>query len=69
MTIPEERTEAVIRTRLLLQQLTLSDYPHDWNRYRLRAEALLRHYPTFADLDLSARALPLIWAPPDGGGR
>lgn len=59
MTTPEERTRAVTRARRFLERLQTDErVPAD-----LRAEALqvLRHYPGYAELDLSADALPAVW--------
>ncbi|MGU7778678.1 BPSL0761 family protein [Burkholderia sp. PU8-34] len=64
MTIPIERTRAVLRTRQFLEELTSATSSADLSGVRLRAESLLRHYPTVSDLSLSATALPLIWADP-----
>lgn len=59
MTTPAERTRAVTRARRFLERLqTDKRLPAD-----LRSEALqvLRHYPGYAELDLSASALPAVW--------
>ena len=59
MTTPDERTRAVTRARRFLERLQTDErVPAD-----LRAEALqvLRHYPGYAELDLSAGALPAVW--------
>lgn len=59
MTTPDERTRAVSRARRLLERLKADEHaPAD-----LRSEALqvLRHYPGYVELDLSADALPAVW--------
>jgi hypothetical protein len=61
MTTPYERTQAVRRTQELLKELA-ADAPVDADTLRRRAAALLKHYPGPVDLDLSAAALPGIWA-------
>ncbi|WP_313894978.1 MULTISPECIES: BPSL0761 family protein [Burkholderia] len=64
MTTAYERTKAVIETRKLLQLLgspastPTRDAVHD------AALLLLRHYPLDIDLEISAAALPGIWAAP-----
>ncbi|HKR40308.1 MAG TPA: BPSL0761 family protein [Paraburkholderia sp.] len=65
MTIPYERTRAVLQTRDLLKELAIghgSVYP---DTLRRRAEALLRHFPEPFHIDISAAASPSIWAPSD----
>ena len=61
MTVPYERTQAVLRTLELLKELA-AGAPIDADTLRRRAAALLKHYPAPVDLDLSAAALPGIWA-------
>jgi len=59
MTTPDERTRAVSRARRFLERVQSDErIPAD-----LRSEALqvLRHYPGYAELDLSADALPAVW--------
>lgn len=64
MTMPYERTKAVIATRELLQLLASSDDVVSGIDIRAIAVRLLRHYPLDVDLDISAAALPGVWAPP-----
>jgi hypothetical protein len=65
MTIPKERTEAVLRTRRFL--LELADpkaTPRIPLRIRQRAISLLKHLPTDGDLALAAKALPGVFGAP-----
>jgi hypothetical protein len=64
MTMPHERTKAVIETRELLQLLASSDDVASSIDIHANAVRLLRHYPLDVDLDISAAALPGIWAAP-----
>lgn len=62
MTMPYERTKAVIETRELLQLLASSDDCGAPDRIHDLARRLLRHFPLDVDLDISAAALPNLWA-------
>lgn len=64
MTMPHERTKAVIETRGLLQLLASPDGVASRIDICAIAVQLLRHYPLDVDLDISAAALPGVWAPP-----
>lgn len=64
MTTACERTKAVIETREFLQMLASSDDVNSRSHVRLAAVRLLRHYPLAIDLEVSAAALPDIWAAP-----
>lgn len=64
MTIPEERTRAVVETRTFLQQLAGPDEIFNVSDARDIAARLLRHYPLDVDLMISAVALPGVWAAP-----
>lgn len=61
MTIPYERTLAVLRTRELLAALA-SREKIDTDLLQRRAASLLKHFPGAMDIDLSAAALPTVWA-------
>lgn len=64
MTTPFERTRALVKTKELLQRLEnpeLTPDAPDW--LRSEATALLRHYPSLAQIDLAHKALPLIYGP------
>jgi len=62
MTTPYERTKAVIETRELLQLLARSEAPAAPSTIQDLARRLLRHFPLAIDLDVSAAALPSMWA-------
>lgn len=64
MTTPHERTTAVTDTRELLQMLASGDEITIGGLVQTVALRLLRHYPLDVDLDVSATALPGIWAAP-----
>ena len=64
MTIPDERTKAVVETRNLLRILATADEVTIPGLVQTVAAGLLRHYPLDADLAVSACALPGIWATP-----
>ncbi|WP_208457074.1 BPSL0761 family protein [Burkholderia vietnamiensis] len=63
MTMPDERTNAVIETWEFLQLLAASDDAASSADIREIAMRLLRHYPSDVDLDISAVALPGVWSP------
>jgi hypothetical protein len=65
MTTPHERTKAVTDTRELLQMLASADEITVGGLIQSVAMCLLRHYPLDIDLDVSASALPGIWAAPN----
>lgn len=64
MTTPYERTKAVVDTRELLEMLASADEITIGGLVQSVAMGLLRHYPLNIDLDVSAAALPGVWAPP-----
>lgn len=76
MTLPDERTRAVLRMAdcalALYRSVSPSLTPCDTVEVRVSAAALtdllrcLRHYPTAYDLARSAEAAPEIWAMPPG---
>ena len=65
MTMPDERTRAILETRKFLQSLT---YPPNTPRVpkyvREMARRLLRHYPSNGDVALANSALPQWFGPP-----
>ncbi|MFM0557610.1 hypothetical protein P0D69_42735 [Paraburkholderia sediminicola] len=65
MTTPHERTKAVIDTRELLQMLASAEQITIDGLVQSVALSLLRHYPLDIDLDVSAAALPGVWAAPE----
>jgi hypothetical protein len=64
MTMPYERTKAVIDVREFLEMLASADEITIDGLVQSVAIGLLRHYPLNIDLDVSAAALPGVWAPP-----
>lgn len=62
MTTPCERTKAVTDTRELLQILASGHEVTIGGLIQTLALRLLRHYPLAVDLDVSAAALPEVWA-------
>ena len=63
MTTPYESTRARVQTRDFLQRLaTLSDDAVPISLL-MEAEALLRHYPGLAHIELAHKALPLFFGP------
>lgn len=64
MTIPYERTRAVVQTRELLKRLLDPKATPRVPRWlRGQAETLLRHYPTFADIERVHRDVPDLFGP------
>jgi hypothetical protein len=64
MTTPAERTKAVVDARDFLQMLSNAEEVTIRGLVQSVAIGLLRHYPLNVDLDVSASALPEIWAQP-----
>lgn len=63
MTIPVERTRAVIQTLDFLQLLSVAKgVPAE---IRLEAHRLLRHYPHLGDMKLTATVCPVLWGMPE----
>ena len=65
MTMPNERTRSVLRTRELLQMLASGSDVADMDELRDRALSLLRHFPDEMHFAWSAQALPAVWGNPD----
>lgn len=64
MTIPFERTRALIQARELLKQLQdIGESPNIPTWLRLQARDLLEHYPSFADIEKAHKALPDLFGP------
>ncbi len=64
MTIPYDRTRAVIQTYELLKRLQdPKETPRIPRWLRGHAKALLRHYPTYADIEQVHKALPDVFGP------
>jgi hypothetical protein len=64
MTIPLERTRAVVRTRNLLRELSTGERI-DADTLQRRAKSLLRHFPERSHIDLSAAVMPSVWSRSD----
>jgi hypothetical protein len=65
MTMPVERTRAVMQARQFLQELALeTELPANVRR---EAQRLLRHYPRLSDMQLAHLALPTWFGPPHVG--
>ena len=64
MTTAYERTKAVIEVRKLLQLLGSPTNTTARDAIQDTALLLLRHYPLDIDLEISAAALPGVWAAP-----
>jgi hypothetical protein len=63
MTTPYESTRALVNTRDFLQRLaTLGDDAVPISLL-MEAEALLRHYPGLAHIELAHKALPMFFGP------
>lgn len=65
MTTAYERTKSVIDTREFLQMLVSADELTIHGLVQSVAACLLRHYPLDIDLEVSAAALPNVWAIPE----
>ena len=64
MTIPFERTRALIESRQLLMQLeNPARPPRDPVELQRIATWLLRHYPTLNDIEAAHKALPDVFGP------
>jgi hypothetical protein len=63
VTTPYERTNAVIGTREFLQTLAVAEEISIPGLVQSVALSLLRHFPLPIDVDVSAAALPGLWAP------
>jgi hypothetical protein len=62
MTTAYERTKSVIETRKFLQMLASAEEITIQGLVQSVALCLLRHYPLDVDLEVSAAALPGVWA-------
>ncbi|MFD1558830.1 BPSL0761 family protein [Paraburkholderia silviterrae] len=66
MTIPYERTLAVLRARELLMELARAD-DIDPDVLCREAAAILKHFPTLSDVDAAAAKAPSVFAKTDSG--
>lgn len=66
MTIPSERTRAVINThKFLLQLLNPKETPRVPREIRKMARRLLRHYPTGSDIYLASKTDDSVFGKPE----
>ena len=66
MTIPSERTRAVIGTReFMLDLIAPAKTPKVPRAIRNRALRCLRHYPSGFDMARTSEQAPFIWGPPE----
>ena len=64
MTIPFERTRAMIETKRFLLELTDPKVmPRVPRAIRGKATSLLKHYPTYAEIEQAHKALPDTYGP------
>ena len=64
MTIPFERTRAILETKaFLLKLVDKKRRPPVPKSVREHAQYLLLHYPSYADIELAHQSLPLIFGP------
>lgn len=64
MTMPYERTSAVLQTRKFLNELAYSKKTNIPQEIASEAHRLLRHYPDEADMRLTSLAIVNIWQMP-----
>lgn len=68
MTMPEERTRAVLQTRAFLRELMDSaETPGVPAEIRAQARALLRHFPNLSDLQMAHHHCPDRFGAVPGG--
>ena len=64
MTIPYERTRALIETKsFLLKLVDTKRLPRVPKTVRQHAEYLLKHYPSYENIELAHKALPDYYGP------
>lgn len=67
MTVPSERTRALIHTYELLRRLQdPKETPRMPRWLRGHARALLRHFPDYSSIHLAHKALPHLFGPVPG---
>lgn len=64
MTMPYERTSAVLQTREFLKKLAYSQSTDIPQEIASEAHRLLRHYPEEADMRITSLALAQFWEMP-----
>jgi hypothetical protein len=66
MTLPDERTRAIVNARNFLYDLIdPKKTPRIPKAVRERARRILKHYPWDSYLDMTAEALPDVWGKTD----
>lgn len=55
LTMPDERTRALLRARDLMIELSLAESPEQLLTLRDKAVSVLRHYPDRGEIELIAR--------------
>ena len=66
MTMPDERTRAVVDAREFLARLARAELVGESPQALVTwAKALLRHYPEDTHLRLVSKALPAYWSSPE----
>lgn len=66
MTMPEERTRAVLDAREFLERLARGELVGESPQALMTwSKALLRHYPENTHLRLASLALPAYWSSPE----
>ena len=64
MTLPYERTRSLLETKSFLQELQDSKLtPRVPAAVREIARKLVRHYPSYSDVELAHKALPHLYGP------
>jgi hypothetical protein len=61
MTLPDERTRAVVMTREFLLRLITREYKRVPAEVREEARMLIRHYPCAYEIDMAAEKAPKIF--------
>lgn len=66
MTMPTERSRAVLDTRDFLERLARAELVEESPQTLMTwAKALLRHYPEDTHIRLASKALPAYWSSPE----
>jgi hypothetical protein len=63
MTLPVERTRALLKTEALLKDLLSYERSYSRAELRVMAGSALRHYPTTYDIERLAEVAPDVLAP------
>ena len=64
MTVPSERTRALVRDKgFLAAMMDPKQTPRTPRWMRGQAKAILRHYPSLAEIDMAHKALPNTFGP------